>query len=191
MTGSVAVDRAAAVRAALRTLVAQRGFHGASMSAVAAEADVAVGTAYVHYESKDELVFATYLETKRELGDAGIAAVDATAAASDRFVQLWLGIYRFLAVRPDHARFLLQMESSPYAQVVHGRALASPGDPIAVETAKPDLAELLTPLPFEVLYDLGLGPAVRLAASGRTLDDDSLALVAAGSWRAITAAAGR
>jgi AcrR family transcriptional regulator len=41
-------DRAAAVRAALRTLVAERGFHGASMGAVAREAGVATGTAYVH-----------------------------------------------------------------------------------------------------------------------------------------------
>ena len=60
------VDRAAAVRQALRTLVAQNGFHGASMSAVAAEAGVATGTAYTHYASKDELVLATYLETKAE-----------------------------------------------------------------------------------------------------------------------------
>ncbi|MGZ4707901.1 MAG: TetR/AcrR family transcriptional regulator, partial [Acidimicrobiales bacterium] len=58
------VDRAAAVRAALRTLVARNGFHGASMSAVAAEAGVGTGTAYVHYASKDELVLATYLEVK-------------------------------------------------------------------------------------------------------------------------------
>jgi len=54
------MDRAAAVRSALRTLVARHGFHGASMSAVAREAGVATGTAYTHYTSKDELVLAAY-----------------------------------------------------------------------------------------------------------------------------------
>ena len=54
--------------AALRALVAERGFHGASMSAVASAAGVATGTAYTHYASKDELVLAAYLETKAELG---------------------------------------------------------------------------------------------------------------------------
>lgn len=44
-----ATDRAAAVRNALRTLVARHGLHGASMSAVASEAPVATGTAYTHY----------------------------------------------------------------------------------------------------------------------------------------------
>ena len=74
-------DRAAAVRAALRKLVAERGFHGASMSAVASEAGVATGTAYVHYASKDELVHAAYLEAKRELGAAAVAAPSSRLAS--------------------------------------------------------------------------------------------------------------
>ena len=61
------VDRAAAVRGALRMLVARDGFHGASMSAVASEAGVATGTAYTHYASKDELVLAAYREAKAQL----------------------------------------------------------------------------------------------------------------------------
>ena len=61
MTPTGEIDRPAAIRLALRDLVADRGFHGASMSDVARRARVAVGTAYVHYESKEELVYATYL----------------------------------------------------------------------------------------------------------------------------------
>ena len=78
VTGAT-VDRAAAVRQALRTLVAGHGFHGASMSAVAAEAGVATGTAYTHYASKDELVLAAYLETKAELAAAATADLDRSA----------------------------------------------------------------------------------------------------------------
>lgn len=183
---STQVDRAAAVRAGLRALVAERGFHGASMSAVAAEAGVAVGTAYVHYASKDDLVIATYLETKRELAEAATADVDGAAPAHDRFVQIWLGIHAFLDDNSEHAGFLVQVESSPYAATAHERAMATPDDPIMAEAAQPDLAELLAPLPFEVLYDLGLAPAIRLAASRRAMDGRSLALVAEGCWRAVT-----
>ncbi len=121
----IAVDRAAAVRAALRTLVARNGFHGSSMSAVAAEAGVATGTAYVHYASKDDLVLATYLEVKRELGEAAVVDVDPDAPARERFHQLWLGIHRHLSADPDRARFLLQVDSSPFAarrpRAGHGR----------------------------------------------------------------------
>ncbi|MEU9191421.1 hypothetical protein AB0D14_44515 [Streptomyces sp. NPDC048484] len=44
-------DRAAAVRAILRTFVARNGFHGASMGAGAREAGMATGTACTRHKS--------------------------------------------------------------------------------------------------------------------------------------------
>ena len=181
-----AVDRAAAVRAALRTLVARNGFHGASMSAVAAEAGVGTGTAYVHYASKDELVLATYLEVKRELGEAAVVDVDPDAPAAQRFRQLWLGIVRHLRADPDRARFLLQVDSSPFARTAHQMAMAADGDLIMAVASAPDLAEQLDDLPLEVLYDLGMAPAVRLAASDLPLDAAALDRLADACWRAIS-----
>ena len=43
MAPNPTIDRAAAVRQAMRTLVARHGLHGASMSAIAKEAGVAQG----------------------------------------------------------------------------------------------------------------------------------------------------
>lgn len=179
-------DRAAAVRAALRRLVAQRGLHGASMAAVAAEAGVATGTAYVHYASKEELLLAAYLELKADLGRAAVADLDPSAPPVDRFRALWRGVHGFLAAEPDRARFLLQVDSSPLAAAAHERALAAGDDPVLAQAATPDLAALLAPLPLPVLWDLGFGPAIRIAAGAETLTDDQLALVATACWRSIT-----
>ena len=84
------MDRAAAVRSALRSLVARNGFHGASMSAVARQARVATGTAYTHYASKDELVLAAYCETKAQLAAAATAGLDAHAEPGAQFRSIWL-----------------------------------------------------------------------------------------------------
>lgn len=180
------IDRAAAVRAALRTLVARNGFHGASMTAVASEAGVATGTAYVHYASKDDLVYATYLEVKRDLGTAASTAIDDKAPAETRFQQLWHGIYRHLRDEPDRARFLLQVETSPYARTAHAMAMAESDDPIRREATRPDLRHRLASLPTELLWDLGIGPAIRLAAAPEPPDAATLAALAAACWRAIT-----
>jgi AcrR family transcriptional regulator len=180
------LDRAAAVRRALRALVAERGFHGASMSAVAAEAGVATGTAYTHYASKDELVLAAYLETKAELAAASTAALDAAAGPAERFRGIWMAAYRHLAANRDHARFLLQVDFSPYSARAHAAALAGDGDPLLEQAAMPDIAAQLLPLPLEVLYELGLGPAVRLAAAETELDEGTLGAVADACWRAIS-----
>jgi AcrR family transcriptional regulator len=180
------VDRAAAVRQAMRTLVADRGFHGASMSAVAAEAGVATGTAYTHYASKDELVLAAYRDTKAELAAAATRGLDRSAGPARRFEQLWLAAYRHLAANREHALFLLQVDCSPYRHEAHEAALASGDDPLLREAASADIAARLLPLPLEVLYELGLAPAVRLAASGIELGDDELAAAAEACWRAVT-----
>jgi AcrR family transcriptional regulator len=180
------VDRAAAVRQAVRTLVAEHGFHGASMSAVAAEAGVATGTAYTHYASKDELLLAAYRETKAELAAAATSDLDGSAGPAERFELLWLSAYRHLAANREHALFLLQVDCSPYRDEAHEAALAVGDDPLLREAASPDIAARLLPLPLEVLYELGLAPAVRLAASGIELSDEELEAVAEACWRAVT-----
>ncbi len=174
------------MRQALRTLVAQRGFHGASMSAVAAEAGVATGTAYTHYGSKDELVLATYLETKAQLGAAATAELDPAADPAKRFRDIWLGSYRHLAANPGHARFLLQVDTSPYRDRAHEAALAQDGDPILQQAADPAMVAQLLPLPLEVLYELGLAPPVRFAANDTELSDAELEATAEACWRAIS-----
>lgn len=179
------IDRAAAVRSALRTLIARNGFHGASMGAVAREAGVATGTAYTHYASKDDLVLAAYRETKAQLAAAAMASLDERAPADARFRDIWLATYHHLTAHPDHARFLLQVDHSPYRGPAHRAAIAG-DDPLAAQAARPDIAARLLPLPLEVIYELGLSPAVRLAASGTHLTGGQLDEIAAACWRAIS-----
>ncbi len=178
-------DRAAAVRAAMRSLVARRGFHGASMGAVAREADVATGTAYVHYGSKDELVIAAYLESKERLGVAAVAAVEASDPPAERFQALWKGVYRHLAADVNEARFLIQVDGSPYAAVAHEASMSRNDDPLVLAASEPEMARALEPLPLEVLYEIGLAPAVRLAAREAALSDRDLDRVARACWRAV------
>lgn len=187
MTTTRPLDRPAAIRLALRDLVAEHGFHGASMGAVARRAGVAAGTAYVHYESKEELVYATYLEIKAELSSAVLAEVDLEALPKDRFIQLWLAVYHHFAREPSRARFLAQLEESPF-HVEAGRRLEEAGDPILDQAARPDLTELLVDLPLAVIYSFTVGMAVRLVASGTSLSEDQLEAVANACWRAVTVA---
>jgi AcrR family transcriptional regulator len=181
------VDRAALVRHALRSLVAEHGFHGASMSAVARFAGVATGTAYSHYTSKDALILAAYREAKAELGGAVTRGFDSGAAPPERFRQIWLAIHRHLMRHPDHARFLLQVDHSPYRHDLHAAMMAA-DDPLVALVTAPDLAARLVPLPLEVLWELGFAPAVRLAANAEeiALNPEQLTEVADACWRAVS-----
>lgn len=187
-TGKPGVDRGALVRRAFLELVAERGFH-ASMGAVATRAGVATGTIYVHHPSKEALVEAVYREVKRELATAAISGVNPDAPPADRFRAIWRNVLQHLAADPVRARFLIQVEASPFAGAAHAAAVRDGADPLVAAAAAPDMAGLLVDLPPEHLYDLAFGPAVRLAAGvggssaleGRVTD----ALIDA-CWRSIT-----
>lgn len=178
-------DRAAAVRQSVRRLVAEHGLHGASMAAVADDAGVATGTAYVHYPSKEELLVAAYVEVKADISAAAVADLDVAAPAEDRFRSIWSAVHAFLVEDPTRARFLVQIEASPLARVAHERSLLD-DDPLVAQVATPDLAARLRPLPLEVLWDLGLGPAVRFAAAEPALTARQRAEVVDACWQAVT-----
>jgi AcrR family transcriptional regulator len=156
------------------------------MSAVAREAGVATGTAYTHYASKDDLVLAAYGETKHALGLAATTGLTPGTPPEQRFHALWLAAYQHLRANPEHALFLLQVEHSPYRIPAHEAALANENDPLLAQVALPDLAPRLLPLPLDVLYELALSPAVRLAATGTDLTQEQLDEIADACWRAIS-----
>ena len=155
------------------------------MGAIAKVAGVATGTAYVHYESKEELVYATYLELKAELGAAVLADFDATAVPSERWRHLLTRSYAFLSEEPERARFLTQLEESPYYEEAHSR-LAAAGDPLAAMGRSDDLTELLVSLPYEAIYALSFGVAVRLTAAGVQLEPEEIDTLVNATWRAVT-----
>jgi TetR/AcrR family transcriptional repressor of multidrug resistance operon len=169
----------------LRDLVAERGFHGASMGAVAKAAGVAAGTAYVHYESKEELVYATYLELKAELSAAALAELDENAEPFEAWRQILTAAYEHLSSEPERARFLTQLEESPYYEEAHARVMAT-GDPLYEASHAEDFAAILVPLPSEVIYALSLDVAVRLIAAGVQLETQEVELLVAATWRAVT-----
>ena len=183
---SVGIDRAAALRAAARSTVARHGFHGASVAAIAGAAGVAAGTAYVHYASKDDLLVAAYVETKRALGDAAVDGVDPAWPPDRRFVEMWDRAAAWLRADPDRASFLVQFDAGPLAAVGHDRAMADPDDPLMAAIGAPDLAALLVALPPRVLADLALGPLTRAVATGVGLSAREWRALRTACWRAIT-----
>lgn len=185
-----AVDRRRAVRDAMCRLVARRGFHGASMSAVAAEAGVATGTAYLYYASKDELIIATYVDLKQRLGHAATDGLADRIAPRQRFEHMWRATLTFLVADPDRARFLLAVENSPFAERAQQEVLADHGDALLAQAARPDMADTLIDLPLPLVYDLALGPAVRLVAAERDLTASQTHTLIECCWRAVTRSAG-
>ena len=187
MSTTGTIDRAALVRRAFIELVASRGFHGATMAAVAERAGVATGTIYVHHASKDDLVLAAYRHVKRDLGFAATTDLDPAASPDVRFRVIWRNVLGYLAAHPEQARFLLQVDASPFAGAAHAAVLEDGDDALVAQASAPDMTALLVDLPSRLLYELAFAPAIRLAAANDVpLVPDVERRVAAACWRAVT-----
>lgn len=177
------VDRAALVRRAMVEVVAEHGLQGTSMSLVAKKAGVATGTAYVHYESKEELLIAAFVEVKTQLGEAALAEVDPSSPPRELFERVWRNCYEYLSEDRGIATFLLQVEASPMRPLAHDSL--PDDDPLTAAAER--LRDHLVDLPGELLYDLSLAPAVRLAASRQELSQAKLDTMIEACWRAVEA----
>lgn len=155
------------------------------MNAVAKTAGVATGTAYVHYQSKDDLVIATYLEIKAELADAVLSEHDPGAGIQEQYRHVFRATYAHMRAVPERAKFLAQLEGSPYRVEAH-RMLAERGDRL-IAMLVPLLEEHLVSLPPEVIWAMSLGLVIQLVASGISLATEELDVLVDATWRSITA----
>ena len=107
----------------------------------------------------------------------------ATRHVDAQFLHIWHNAYRHLETDPAQARYMTQVEASPYAHRAHELAMER-DDPLVAASAH--IAEHMVDLPPLVLWDLGFGPAVRLVADPEAdLDPDSLEILARACLRAV------
>ncbi|MBX3273761.1 MAG: TetR/AcrR family transcriptional regulator [Sandaracinaceae bacterium] len=93
---------------------AERGFHGASMPALAEAAGVGAGTPYRHFESKEALVNALYRRTKEALMGALLADFPFDATEREQFRVFFFRLVGFFRARPEAFDFLELHHHQPY-----------------------------------------------------------------------------
>jgi len=173
-------------------LIAEHGFHGAPMSLVAQRAGVSAGIIYHYFASKEDLIHALYHQIEADFSRALLAGIPQSLPLAEAFTQIWLNAYRFYRSHPHQARFLEQYKHSPFYQAAPSQveALANSDFAFLAELFIGDPAQRpLKDLPLDVVYELTLGVAARLAvrhaAEATRYSDRQLEAVAEPCWEAI------
>lgn len=97
-------------------LVKQYGFHGAPISQIAKNANVAAGTIYHYFDSKETLIIELYINTKNKLARAILEGDDETQPYKDRFFKFMINQYNFYVSNEPALIFLEQYINSPFAK---------------------------------------------------------------------------
>lgn len=94
-------------------LISELGVHNTPMSKIAKHADVAVGTIYHHFDSKDEILNELYLEIKKEFGERCQAALDKSQTPKEAFSEIFKAVYHFYTENPLKFIFCEQVAFTP------------------------------------------------------------------------------
>lgn len=172
-------------------MVANRGFHGASISMIAGVAGVAAGTIYVHFESKDHLMLETYRELERRCLAAVMKGYPSQGSIRQCFSHLAFGLIRHFILFPEEFLFADQFLSSPYRKAVSPHYLPDNELSGILQFFREGTEkQLFKEMPPAMLLALACGPLIQVvranAAGFLYLDDDRVSRTAEASWEAVS-----
>lgn len=111
-------EKKRAIFASTLLLINDLGFHGTSMSLIAQKADVATGTIYHYFKSKDDLIVELLRFSKQLAFDATFGKDDPGRQYAERFQLIWGNLYHHYIRHPEILGFFNQFYSSPYIRTI-------------------------------------------------------------------------
>lgn len=99
------------------TLIKEQGFHGTPMSQIARESQVAVGTIYHYFASKDVLILELYTYCKNKVHQYIFEELDSNLDYKQKFELVFYRFCKFHIENINVFGFMEQFYSSPYFEM--------------------------------------------------------------------------
>lgn len=97
-------------------LVASGGLQACPMSELARKADIAVGTIYHYYTSKEEVIADLYLYCRIRTSEAEAKALAKDGKLNEKFERLWMALFEHYTKNGSEFRALEQFRHAPYLE---------------------------------------------------------------------------
>ncbi|WP_452222204.1 TetR/AcrR family transcriptional regulator [Lacinutrix salivirga] len=94
------MDKKQRILLTMLELVVKQGFHATPMSQVAREANVAVGTIYHYFETKEQIIEELYMMIFKDFGVVLMANINEDQPYEEQFKRMWLNLYNYFVSNP-------------------------------------------------------------------------------------------
>jgi AcrR family transcriptional regulator len=178
----------ALVRATVK-LVNEIGFASSSVAKIAREANISPATVYIYYENKEDLLVSTYVEIKRNLGNAILQDFDDSQPIRDILEKMWFNMFEFITKYADFFQYTEQFANSPYCDLVKSEEVEKVFAPIFAVVQKGIDHKIIKDVGFDILGAFMFYPVITLANSrlcaGFEKDKKSIETAFTLAWDAI------
>ncbi|MCX5827004.1 MAG: TetR/AcrR family transcriptional regulator [Deltaproteobacteria bacterium] len=186
------LDKRTEIMTVAMELLAENGFHGVPMSMIAAKANVAVGTIYLYFAGKDELITELFQEVEKEIVATLREGFPTEGPMRERFLYLTGKILRFLVDNPLKFRYIEQFMNSPYGISMRRDRLLGKTVPNGIFMALFEEAiadHVVKDIPIIALFSLTIAPLIFLVRDHIlgfvTLDEALIRQTTEACWDAI------
>jgi TetR/AcrR family transcriptional regulator, repressor of fatR-cypB operon len=186
------LDKRTEVMAVAMELLAENGFHRVPMSMIAAKANVAVGTIYLYFAGKDELIIKLFQELENKIAATVREGFPTEGPIRERFLYLTGKILRFLIENPLDFRYIEQFMNSPYGiSMRRDRFLGKTGrDDLFMALFEEAIADhVVKDIPVIALFSLTIAPLIFLVRDHIlgfvTLDETLIRQTTEACWDAV------
>jgi len=100
------MDKKQRILLTMLELSAKNGLNATPISKVAKEANVAVGTIYHYYETKEDIVKELYSMVVQDLAKMLVLNRDTTASFKEQYKRIWLNFYNYFIANPSAFHFM-------------------------------------------------------------------------------------
>jgi len=173
-------------------LLAQMGFYRVPMSMIAERAQVAVGTIYLYFPSKDALIEELFRDLEGRIVEHLREGYPEGAPVRERFLFLAGRLCRYFIENPLHFSYMEQFFNSPDGiSVRRDKLLDKPSRKDVFRTlfAEAKKEGMIKDLPLNVVFSLAIAPVVFLLRDHVLgfihLDDTTVRQTAEACWDAI------
>ncbi len=189
MARPVAGDKPKELRLATLAEVAAVGSTAVSVNRIAARAGLSVGTIYRYYKTKDELLFAVYLEVKRDIHRTMMDAAAPHDGAASRLRAMWFALVGYGFDAPQDFLLAEMMNAETRNDVHDNKELNRIHTEVLLEIQKGVDEGVLVAYPVETIETVLASPAITLARhasmSKKPADREALERIFTLVWRGI------
>lgn len=158
------MDKKDEILQAALDLFVDQGFHGAPMADIAKRANVAAGTIYRYFPSKNDLINELFHTLEREIQTVIKSGNSAEGSIREKFLFLIRETIRYFIDHPRHFLYMEQYFNSPYSVSIHRDIVLGKGrEDIWGDVFERGMLEgVIKDLPRPMLFALAFGPMIFL-----------------------------
>lgn len=166
-------DKVQLVKEKAIELIVKDGLEGFSMNKLAKACQISVGTLYIYYKDRDDLIVNITIEELKAMQEIIVEGFDPEMSFEEGLRKQWENRYRYVSEKPEMNLFFEQLRSSSYQEEFLSEVMNDFKRIMGRFLEKVIARGEMEPMPFEVYWSIAFAPLYnlfRMHREGKKLD---------------------